>query len=80
MLARLKKFLREPTQYNKDKKTHESKILSEMCNIRAKENNKRFIEILFCNEITYSQYIPSHLLALMTLLGRHFLQKCLLVL
>merc|ERR1711978_11135 len=32
--------------YNKDKKNHESKILSEMCNIRAKENNKKFIEIL----------------------------------
>ena len=40
------KYLSEPTQYNKDKKNHESKILSEMCNIRAKENNKRFIEIL----------------------------------
>ena len=40
------KYLTDPTQYNKDKKTHESKILSEMCNIRAKENAKKFIETL----------------------------------
>ena len=40
------KYQLDPTQYNKDKKTHESKILSEMCNIRAKENAKKFIETL----------------------------------
>ena len=40
------KFLSFPTQYNKDIKTHESKILSNMCDIRAKENAKKFIETL----------------------------------